>query len=232
MVRAEVGQTTNAGVATQGDTGIGQMLQSKQYLLSTIRDWPFMDHRWDVVLIPGSRYVNFPTADNRGTAASINTERPFQVTVLFQQLFIDVDYGIGPEQFNIRNSDLNEAEDPIQRWDFATNIGETVNSDQFEVWPIPVTQQTLRFDAQRQPHTLVNGTDKAEFDDMLMVYMVAAELLMRYESPEAQAKQVLANQRLNYLTSAYPNMTRKVVLGANKLVSPGMKRNIPMVIVR
>lgn len=231
MVRVEVGQTTTANIATQGDVAIQQMLSNKQMLLSTIRDWPFMWHRWDVSVAPGARYVSFPTSDTRGISAVINTERPFQVRTFFNRVYLDLDYGIGPEEFDIRNSDLNEAMDPVERWDFATNIGETANANQFEIWPIPVTAQTIRFDAQRQPRALVATTDTADFDDILLCYMVSAELLARFEfMAEAKAKEALVQQRLNYLTSAYPNRTSRLILGRN-LHTVAAGRVVPMTIV-
>lgn len=233
MVRAEVGQTLTTTIATAGDATMNMLLSNAQKLYSTIRDWPFLERRWDVAAPAGSRYLAFSTTDVRGTAATLNTERPFTVDVLFNLLYIPLDYGIGAEEFSIRNSDTaGQTMDPIQRWDYASNPNETSNADQFEIWPVNTTAQTLRFTGQRQPYALTAETDKADLDDMLLVFTVATELLMRDGAPEAQFKQEAAKQRLNFLTSAYPNYDEKVILGRNTNRTTQARRIVPIMTAR
>jgi hypothetical protein len=233
MVRAEIGQTMSTSIATAGDAGMNAMLSNVQLLYSTLRDWPFLRRKWDVACGQGDRYKSFPTQDIRGSTATLNTERPFIVKVLFNTIYQDVAWGIGDEEFDIRNSDLGQQEDPIQRIDYATNIAETAHADEFEIWPLPTTAQTLRFYGQRQPYVLAAETDKADLDDLLLVYSVAAELLYRTSEHEKEAddKAGKAAARLNFLTGAYPNRTEKLILGRNTTRSTP-RRLVPMIIVR
>jgi hypothetical protein len=232
MLRAEIGETSSTSIATQKDASVNTLFSNAQKLYSTLRDWPFLERKWDVAVPQAGRYVAFSTVDIRGTTATLNTERPFSVSVLFNRLYIPLDYGIGDEEFTHRNSDRGEKQDPIQRWDYSTNSTETANADQFEVWPMPVTAQTVRFMGQRQPYALSAETDKADLDDMLLVFSVGAQLLARLDdrTAEAQLMSSKAASRLNFLTGAYPNRTEKLILGRNTCPRPG-RRDIKLVAI-
>src|SRR6266478_452264 len=90
MLRAEIGQTLNTAAATSGDPTLNQFLASEELWLASSLDWPFLDDRWNVTAGPSSRYLNMPTQTIRGVTASINTERPFQVSVFFNNAWQDV----------------------------------------------------------------------------------------------------------------------------------------------
>src|SRR3974390_715708 len=106
-LRAEIGQTADTAAASQSDTSNLWLMQSKQMWLAALRDWPFLEKRWDLTIIPGQRYITFPILDSIGEQPTpINVERPFQVETLFGTIYYDVDYGIGAQEFNYLNSDL------------------------------------------------------------------------------------------------------------------------------
>jgi hypothetical protein len=234
MLRAEVGQTASTAIATQGDTTMNFLLANKQKLFCGITDWPFLEHRWNVAFVGGQRYADFPTNDYLGTAATISTERPMETTVFFGNLWKPVDYGIGPMEFSVRNSDQGLGMDPIMRWAFNTNINETSNANRFEVWPIPQTSQTFRFEGQRQPYPLVTDGNTADLDDVLLVLAAAVDLLSRMggeAEAEKQEKQALLTQRFNFLTGSQSNRTEKIILGENLLQRNKHRRIVPMIVV-
>lgn len=231
MVRAEIGETSSTTIATQKDASVNTLLSNAQKLYSTIRDWPFLQAKWDVACAAGSRYKTFPVTDIRGTAAALNRERPFNLSVLFNRIYIPLEYGIGNDEFVHRNSDLLEAMDPIQRWRIATNVAESTNTDQFEIWPIPISAQTVRFTGERQLASLSAETDKADLDDLLLVYSVSLDLLSRNDERQMQSKLMSEKlkARLSYLTSSQPTRDEKIILGRNTISSG--RRNLKVIAI-
>jgi len=94
--------------------------------------------------------------------------------------------------------------DPIQKWQLATNSTEGSNPDQVEIWPIPVAAQTVRFEGQRNVLTLSANSDKADLDDLLLVYWVAADYLALRQQPNAALQLKKAMDHLTKLRASYP----------------------------
>ncbi len=92
--------------------------------------------------------------------------------------------------------------------------------------------QTIRFWGQRQLLPLVADSDKADLDDLLLVYTVAAELATRLEQKDANVKQAKAGERMRQLRGVYPNRDEKLILGKNLTFQPGLRRVVPLVIVK
>lgn len=188
-------------------------LAAKQKDLALAYDWPFLKRTWDLACATGSRWKTIPTADTRSITSSINFERPVLVERLFNTKYNPIDYGIDSEQFNYRNSDLSELLDPIMRWQFATNPNETSNADQIEIWPMPATAQTVRFTGQRNVLALATGTDKADLDDYLLVYFVAADYLTIRDQSNAPIVARKAAEHLLKLRASYPTDQETINFG-------------------
>ena len=214
---------------TDLDNQINQLLSDKQMWLSGEYDWPFLQHRWSVPCPQGTMFLTFPTVDDDAATYTINFDRPIRSDVYYTQKWQPVDYGIGNDEYNIWNSYIGEANDPIQRWQYNDQGG-------FEVWPLPVTAQILRFTAIRIPVTLLTSptvwNDNAVFDldDLLVVYFAAAEWLARMKQQDAAAKMALAKERMLTVRATYPSRTREVVLGGEQFQG-AIRRIIPAVVV-
>lgn len=214
MLKAELGYSLDA-TATGKDAALKQLLSNKEQWLATELDWPFLEHRWDLACNSGSRYLNLPTVEaspgDEGASAAINFEREVRVEVLYNSRYWPVEYGIGAREYNIFNSDLQgQAMDPIQRWRFATDTSEAANANQVEIWPVPVTAQTLRFTGQRALLTLAVDADKADLDDTLLVLFCAAELLANLDQNNAQLVAGRAQERLRKVMGNYPSRKRTI----------------------
>lgn len=211
MLKAEIGDYS--GTNTNADAELNTLLSNKQLWLATEYAWPFLERRWDVVVTPGQQFVNLPTVDDANVTATLNFNRMPSVQVHYNLQYYPVTYGIGSDQYNMLDFTLGQQADPIMRWRLASNPDETSNPNQFEVWPVPTVQQTIRFIGQRVPFVLVQDTDKADMDDILLVYLVAADRLARLKQPDAalmlsKAQRVLANQR-----QVYPTKDKVRILG-------------------
>lgn len=237
-LKSEIGESLDAS-ATGKDLAFQQLLDNKQAWLASEFDWPFLQHRWDVACGVASRYLTFPTVESdEGATVAINFERPVMVEVKFNERWQKVKYGIGGAEFNSNDSDLNLVLDPVQKWRFATDTSEAANPDQFEIWPMPATGQTLRFTGQRAitpmvvgTNTTTNGANKADLDDMLIVYFVAAELLARADQADSQLKASLAQERMRQVRASYPVQSGRIVLGCESGDDVRHHRNVPMVVV-
>jgi hypothetical protein len=201
LLKAELrdAQETNSYL----DTEYGYALANKQKDFALAYDWPFLKHDWDLACGVGSRYLAIPTTDSRSQVVTPNFERPMLVQRKWGQWYEPVCYGIGPEQYNLFEG-TTKRQDPIQRWQFSTNVNESSNADQIEVWPSPNTAQTLRFTGQRTVRTLSTGTDTADLDDLLLVYFVAADYLGQREQANAALVLKKANDHLIKLRASYP----------------------------
>lgn len=122
MLKAELGQTLTAGVATQADARYNVLLASMQRLMATEHDWPFLRHIWDITIPASTRYVAMTGTDIQGVSALLDYERPLQACTLFNRRYLDVDYGIDFIELNQRNTDLGLYMNPIRRFEFRDSI--------------------------------------------------------------------------------------------------------------
>jgi hypothetical protein len=213
MVKAEIGD--NSGTNSAADAAIQVQLSNLQKWLATEYDWPFLERRWDVAVPANTQFVTFPTKDDNDATntAQINFERMPKVEVFWNNVYQPVIYGIGIDEYNTLDFALQQQSDPIQRWRAATNPNEQANPNTFEVWPVPVTAQTLRFTGQRALLPLAVSADTADLDDMLLVMGVAAEKLQRSKQADAQMKLAKFNNRLQFIRQNYPTRDKVRVLG-------------------
>jgi len=218
-------QETNTAL----DGSFNSILVSVQDNLCAQFDWPFMKDRWEVTIAAGTRYKAIPTSNVRAIASTINFERPVQVYRFWQNKYLPIGYGIDIDNYNDQNSALSESQDPIQRWESDTNTGDTSNPDEFEVWPIPATDQVLRFEGQRVPRTFTSDSDKSELDSLLLALFAAAEVLQMRDQKLADAKQIQANRKLVACRAGIPSDKTPIILGRRQLDVPRIQR-IPVAI--
>lgn len=83
----------------------------------------------------------------------------------------------------------------------------TAQTSYFEVWPVPTTTQTIRFTGERLLNQLVNDTDTADLDDVLLVLSVAAADAARRELQDAPILAKRAAQRFMQLQATQPTST-------------------------
>lgn len=89
----------------------------------------------------------------------------------------------------------------------------TANVTIFEVWPVGDASVTLRFTGRRVVRTLVNDSDNADLDDILLVLSVAGDRLLLLRHPAATAMVGRAQARLASIRASYPVRTRNIIVG-------------------
>lgn len=206
MLKAEIGDY--AGTNTSRDAELSQLLSNKQLQLKEEFRWSFLIRRWNSAVAANQQFVQFPTVDaDFGETALIDTDQLESVEVKWNSVYFDVEYGIGEEEYNALDFSLGQQTDPIQRWREASNIVEASQPNKFEVWPVPVTPQVMRFTGERQLLPLAVANDTADLDDMLVVLGVAADKLARSKQADAQLKLQAFGRRLRQL--GVHNQTRR-----------------------
>lgn len=204
-------QETNPTLDAQYNT----LLSDKQIELASMWDWNFLKHDWDLTTTGGTRYYDIPTVETRGLTVSIDFDREVVVNRLYNTKFYPVSYGIDIIDYNYLNG-VSNPQDPVQKWQVVTNSNETANPNQIEVWPVPVTTQTLRFSGRRVLQTLASDSDKADLDDLLIVLGVASDILIMREQANAANTLKRFNDRLALLKQGRPTEQKTHVFGKSR----------------
>lgn len=190
MVKGELAYNTTSGVATAQDQELYALIDMKQQWLANEHDWSFLQVDKDVTVTAASRYATLPTTLDYG--------RLFVTTVFWSDYWLPVEFGVGIEQYNTFSSGDQKVavkSDPILRWRYKDD------GLQFEVWPVPITTQVFRFSGVRTLNTLktagsYDAAKTLDLDDLMVVYMVAAEKLARIKPEQAKLKLDLAQRRI------------------------------------
>jgi hypothetical protein len=199
MLRAEARVSTSTSAGLDNKDHLVQVIRRHYDTLYQNYDWPFMQiTREDagITLAAGQRYYDFPD--------DLNPEMPFVVWYKYAGIWYKLEQGIGPSEYSVRDSDIDERSDPAMRWDW---YGES----QIEIWPLPATDDgEVRFEGTKKKTELNNDNDRADLDDLLIVLFAAAEVLASKGQKDAQMKATLANQRLNMLRGNVASQKRVV----------------------
>lgn len=142
IMKAETFQSLQS-TSTADDSRNNQLISDVQSQLAGSYDWEFLKKRWSVGVGGSNRFVNFPTQDDSGLPYGINFDRPHQLFIKWNNVWQPTIYGIDEyPEYNYLDSDRNQVLDPVQRWQF-------YDENQFEIWPVTSSGQTLRFVGQR-----------------------------------------------------------------------------------
>lgn len=150
------------------------------------------------VIAAGSRYYDFP--------ANLNIDQPFTVWVKSGGSWDEIPFGISPAEYSVHDSDEDVRADPIQRWDWYGGGGE---SAQFEVWPMPATNDTepsygsIRFEGKKILTPLTSNAARADIDDIVLSLFSAGTLFAETGKDKAALEKFEAgNTRIGTLTGA------------------------------
>lgn len=175
QLRAEMGASSSVAMGVNSVPQMNHMLNRVQERLWTDYDWPFLWIEVDITSQPGVRYYNIPQ--------EVNPDKITKIMIKWNDFWYTCENGIGPEHYNVVDSDEGEMEDEVRRWRMADE------QKKIEVWPIPETaDQTFRIFAFKSFQKMVSDSDKAMLDDTLIVMFTAAEMLASMKDEGAQIK--------------------------------------------
>ena len=203
-LRAEIGDSTNLSMGQESLVGLQQMLRRVQEQYYEDFDWPNHIIYRDEVAQVGERYYTFN--------ADVDFQRIFGAWVrrgdeVSSPLWIPLEYGITPVDYNFSNSDISQTQPLPLRWNH-------YEDNQFEIWPVPSNEAVIRFRCMRQLPPLVAMTDTCVLDSNLLVLTAAAEILARSKAQDAQIKLTMATSHYNRLKGRLQKQ-RMFTLGAS-----------------
>lgn len=222
-LKAELNESLNNTSVNQRFTSL---LGAKQNFYAGSFDWDFLkNQRFDVVTTPGTDVYDMPL--------TLDTGRPHECTVFWNNYFQPVLSGISPQEYNYLNPEQNKQQDPVQRWQesgYRAGNPPTTQVLQFQIWPKPTIASTIRFWGSRVPNPLKQNTDRCDIDDDLLVYSVAADELARLEQKNAPWMAKRAMERLFQVRGSVNQRDEEVNFGVNKNMSREQRRVVPLIV--
>lgn len=227
MFKSEMGWSLDPSISKVQDTEINYNIYNVQNWLASEYDWGFLRKIIDVGIPGGAQYSTLP---------NLNYERATQliVEVFYNQIYLELAYGIDSREYNISNYSINQSQTPCERWSF-------YSENQFELWPVSLVAQTVRFTGQAPLTTLFidpaanplvfDDTAKINLDDLLVVYFATAAEMQRLKDPRAQDSLTKATKRLADLKASYPTRENRISVRGNTLDGLKTVRAIPIVTV-
>lgn len=177
-------QTSNS---SSRDPYIKQLINREQRYLSTKHRWPMRHDEIDVDITAGTKIYSFPSTME---VANIR-----QMSVAEGQDWYPMKHGIGDAQRS-QYVDTDRSWPPL-RYEFQPDEGDSTY--QFELWPIPAENGTVRVHGQLKIADLVNDSDKTLIDADVLVCRVAAEILLSRDTAKAALLRNKAESRLDSL---------------------------------
>lgn len=169
-VLIEAGFSTDAGHSVFSEQRLNQMINRTERLIAVQYEWASLNFEEDVTVPANTRYVDLP---DLLTFTMID-----RVTVAFGSEWIEVKHGIGDRERSLYNE--TQRATPIQRWEVVAP-----GNEEFEVWPVGATAQTLRFSGSKAFGTMEKDTDTCTLDADVIVMRVAAQILGRDNKEDA-----------------------------------------------
>jgi len=218
--KAEVGVELNELVATGDNSRYLQLANNQIKWLIGQHAWLLGKVRAEVALTPGTQYYTIPES-------SIDIDRVDQEAAFIEQsdgYRYGVLFGIGQRQYNAYGNETEQV-DPVQRWDMVDVSGVT----KIEVWPIPLTAQTLHLSGIRVFTAMTGDASTCPIDDMLVVLFMAAEELARAKAADATAKLAKAQAHLSSLKGTRQSEYEQFNMAGGGLPRRGEYLNRPYV---
>lgn len=185
--------------------------------LSLEYDFPGLQADRDIPLVIGSRYYAYPV------------DMPFdnvnRIWLLWNTTFCGLDYGIGPDEFALFDSNVGFTSWPVQRWQHQSD------SNTIELWPVPseapvatnASQAALiRLRGERTIRPMVDDGDVCTLPATLIVLFAAVEILSREKDAGAPLKLEKAKEYLRrYKVRQTSHKQNMFVLGGGGNSGPG-----------
>lgn len=181
MAREEAGQSSNAAVGRNVSDIFRQYVRRTYERLHQDFNWPHLYRRDDKVLEAGKRYYGFPD--------DLDPDRLGGVFTLEGEGFHwrGLSYGVGPSEWNRYDPRKDERADPVRAW-------QRTGEGMIEVWPVPESPQTLRFEGMPVPKTLTADSDVVDLDANVLALFAAGEWLLKQGANDAEMKMQQAQQ--------------------------------------
>jgi hypothetical protein len=220
-LRFELGASSNPAAGINQRDQLVYLLNRAQEQIAMDFEWPVFTIDRDIPIVVGTRYYAYPSGLEYG-----DVER---VWLVWNTLYGEIAYGIGPEQFALFNSNTGFTSWPVERW------MHNADSGLFELWPIPSeappatpTSQAalIRMRGTKPYTTMVADSDMSTFQSTAIVLYAAAELLARQKDDSASIKLEAGKEYIRRLRVRQNKRRQPFVMGAGHTGDDGRRIGI------
>lgn len=203
--------STNASRGTGHRNMVKRKIKRYYNQLYTAWDWEFASIKREEAgkdVNAGQRYYDFPV--------NLDQSRGYKLWYHLGHAWIELQYGIGVEQYSAFDSDADERNDPPLRW-------QIYDDRQIEIWPLPAGNLAggLRFEGFRKANPLTTDASTCDLDTDLIALFVAAEILQGNKAAEAPAVLAAAQAHFMALKGNVPHKRR--IMGGGNLNRPNYR---------
>jgi hypothetical protein len=186
-LRAEVGHSTNVAHGINDRETLLYYLNRTQENLYHDFDWPQLIVDRDIKVADGQRYYTYPD--------DLAFEDVGRIWVLINTVYNVLEYGIGPYDMTLWNSDTGYKSWPTRKW------MHNPDSNMFELWPVPDGNANdpnaiVRLRGTKTVFKMINDSDESTLPDNLIVLFAAVEVLQRDGAKDATLKLSKANEAM------------------------------------
>ncbi len=226
MLRDEIRSSSNTSRSLDNLPYLKRILNRYNATISDEYEWPYMNldkANARVTLAAGQRYYDFPED------LSIEHIEKVWYKQATGSGWTPVYQGIGGQEYAEFDSDEDQRDDSIGKWDFVTDEDGEL---QFEIWPMPASDGGLVwFEGKRKPTNLMTSMQaRANHDDHLIVLRAATEALRAKNKGDSDIKASAAGDRFSRLTSRLSS--RKTATVGGKKYSPVRGSRIKVLVAR
>jgi hypothetical protein len=177
------------------------LIQSEQFRLWDDFNWPHLRVERFLPMQAGQRFYDPRVAlseDGTAAAQTISIDRIEKIDTKDSDVWLPLVNGIGAEHYASHDSAETDRASPARRW-------RIYEGEQIEVWPVPEVdagadqEGYLRLTGVRDLRPLVNESDRADLDDLLLALFSAATHLAGQGSEDARVKGGKAEAHYNRL---------------------------------
>jgi hypothetical protein len=220
-LKFELGASSSPAAGINQQDQLIYMLNRAQEQIAIDFEWPLFTVDRDIPIVVGTRYYAYPT--------DLDYSSVERVWLVWNTLYGEMSYGIGPEQFALFNSNTGFTSWPVERW------MHNADSGLFELWPVPSeappatpTSQAalIRMRGTKLYTTMVNPSDQSTFPATAIVLYAASEILMRAKDDSAQAKLAAGQAYIRRLKVRQNKKKQPFVLGGGHTGDDGRRIGI------
>lgn len=172
-VLIEAGFSTKTGHSAFSEERLNQLIARHERAMATEDDWPGLDFEETVTVGENTRYVDLPE--------NISFTDISAAYIQYGGDWVPILHGITAADRSVY--DDSQRATPIQKWQVRAP-----GDDDFEVWPIGSTAQTILFEGQKKLGEFEDDNCTCTLDADVLVLRVAAVILGRDKKEDAALK--------------------------------------------